>query len=31
MDAAEAEALAGRVGAWFQRWTALGWIVDVLV
>ncbi len=29
-DAQAAEALAGRVGAWFQRWTALGWIVDVV-
>ena len=31
MDEAAAEAFGGKVGAWFQRWTALGWIVDVAV
>jgi hypothetical protein len=30
LDAAAAEALGGKVGAWFQQWTALGWIVDVV-
>lgn len=28
---ADAEALAGEVGAWFQQWAAWGWIVDLQV
>jgi hypothetical protein len=31
LDAAGAEALGGKVGPWFQRWTANRWIVDVVV
>lgn len=30
LPAAEAEALGPKVGEWFQRWTMLRWIVDVI-
>jgi hypothetical protein len=29
LDTAAAEALGGQVGPWFQRWTELGFIVDI--
>jgi hypothetical protein len=29
LDPAQAEAMSSQVGAWFQRWAALGWIIDV--
>lgn len=31
LDEAAAEALQNDVGTWFQRWTALRWIVDVVL
>jgi Putative DNA-binding domain len=31
LEPAAAEALGGKVGPWFQQWTAQGWIVDVVV
>ncbi|APR76187.1 Hypothetical protein A7982_01534 [Minicystis rosea] len=31
LDADEAAALGGKVGAWFQHWTAWRWITDVIV
>ncbi len=31
LDPARADALGGKVGPWFQRWTANRWIIDVAI
>jgi hypothetical protein len=31
LDPAAADALGGKVGSWFQRWTANRWIVDIAI